>query len=782
MVRLRSQAVSQGLYLTIFLADSHAAVEYGATSSSFFASLAPSAYQQTVPMTPLVHVVLSFRRHARASVGYVAVLALSLLIVLGIFDRPEGDLGLEHWAVISAWMAVFGAKFGRRLRMTRGWEQSDELPEPDSSSPVSSHATSNHTASNSKTSNHTSDERNLDIQLSLLAVVGTYAIVQLAGGLSGVWYPLVYVLISLVACCATHPAAGIAVAFAIVLEGVTHFWTDGSDDWPSFLTHALFVGLFGALGALVMRAEVTRVRVRSRTRLREERERLRTESRLFRLVSPSSEVAHDEQRLCRASVDEVHHQLYYVLELLHRCLDLHTCVLLMLDEQERQLRIVELVTVGKDIAEGPFAAGEGAVGAVVRRAEIVNLQHIKEGYGGLCYYAAPPRVRAFVGVPVVERGHIRGVLCADRIRDEPFTAHDEETIRTSIRQVLRALENERVFVQLESSKREQTVLYQASKALGAALDEAAVLDAALAAISKVAPYDFAALTIYDVKHKRHHVRRAVGDGAEQIEELSFRDNASLTAMAVKNKHYLPYRGEFDGRQQVLFTRRAVLPAMKSVLVLPLIVREDAIGTLALAARAADVFGERVRPSLQVLANQCAVSLSNAAAVARLEEMATTDGLTGCLNKRSFLDELQRRIRSAERFGRRMSLIVTDIDHFKSVNDTYGHATGDVVIRKLGEILRRVKRETDLVARFGGEEFCILCEETDTQGAVLLAERVREELGATEFQTELGSLHVRASLGVATFPDHAQTCDTLFECADRALYAAKRGGRDQVRAA
>mgnify|MGYP003381488162 CR=1 FL=1 len=153
-----------------------------------------------------------------------------------------------------------------------------------------------------------------------------------------------------------------------------------------------------------------------------------------------------------------------------------------------------------------------------------------------------------------------------------------------------------------------------------------------------------------------------------------------------------------------------------------------------------------------------------------------------MNKRAFLDELEKKLRSAQRFGKTLSLIVTDIDHFKSVNDTYGHATGDLVIKELGRILRRCKRDTDVVARFGGEEFCILLEETETEGAILFAERVREELLKTVFQTELGKLSVKASLGVATFPLHAQTAGDLFEASDKALYAAKHGGRNQVRTA
>jgi diguanylate cyclase (GGDEF)-like protein len=412
----------------------------------------------------------------------------------------------------------------------------------------------------------------------------------------------------------------------------------------------------------------------------------------------------------------------------------------------------------------------------------MNLERLRPGYKGLCYYAGPALVRSFVGMPVADRGQIRGALCVDRAADRPFTAREEEILHGAVRQVQRSLENERVFVQLERSKREQTVLYKASQSLGEALNEDAVMDAGLEAAAEIAHYDFAAISLYDANTRRHSVRRAVGEDADRFAGLTFRDNTSLTAMAVKNRHYLPYRGDFDPKQQTVYTRRANLRSVQSLLILPLVVREDAIGTLAIAAHRRDAFTDTVRRTLQVLANQLAVSLANAASVRRLEEMATTDGLTGCLNKRAFLIELDQKLRAAQRFERPLSLIVTDIDHFKSVNDTYGHATGDVVIRELGEILRGMKRDTDVVARFGGEEFCVLCEETDTDGAVQLAERVREALGACEFKSEIGKLQVTCSLGVATFPADAGDTNALFEAADKALYAAKHGGRNQVQRA
>ncbi|HJL06556.1 MAG TPA: diguanylate cyclase [Polyangiaceae bacterium LLY-WYZ-15_(1-7)] len=697
-------------------------------------------------MTTLVHAALTFRRTVRGSYGFLAAAAFLVCLLLGVFEGPLERLRLEHAVVGVAWLAIFGARFAAR------WKK-EEAEGP----------------------------AWIDLELGLLILVAVHAAIQIGGGLASHGYAAHYVVVAFLASFARRPMGHVLVLCAVGLEvGVHLLAEDRADDWLPLALHAAFTLCFGLMSLLFTRVEIARVREVSRRELEDEKEKVKTESRMFRLVSaPSAAGASDEERLVRSSVEELHHQVYHVLTLLQRTLGLHTCVLLMRDDDGDGLRIVELVTESDHIAEGPFGAGEGAVGAVVKRQMPMNLRNLKPGYKGLCYYEGPALVRAFLGVPILDGGQVRGVLCADRIDDRPFTESEELALQEALAQVLRALENERVFVQLERTKREQTILYRASQALGAALDEGAVIEAGLEAAGDIAPHDFAAISFYDPDDRRHRVKRAIGDGGETFEGLTFRDNTSLTAMAVKNRHYLPYRGDFDARQQTVFTKRANLRGMKSLLILPLVVREDAIGTMILAARRAGAFGPAIRPTLQLLANQLAVSLSNAQAVKRLEEMATTDGLTGCLNKRAFLEELDRKLRSATRFGRQLSLIVTDIDHFKSVNDTYGHATGDVVIKELGALLRRVKRETDIVARFGGEEFCVLCEETDTEGARLLAERVREELGGTTFQTELGELRVTASLGVATYPEHADDGGGLFEASDKALYAAKHGGRNQV---
>jgi diguanylate cyclase (GGDEF)-like protein len=250
-------------------------------------------------------------------------------------------------------------------------------------------------------------------------------------------------------------------------------------------------------------------------------------------------------------------------------------------------------------------------------------------------------------------------------------------------------------------------------------------------------------------------------------------------MVVANRHALPYRGDYDPARQMVFTRRLNPPAMPSLLVLPLLVHDRALGTLVLGSQRRGAFGDSVRPTLEVLASHVAVSLANARMLKRLEELATLDGLTGLLNKRALTELGTQKLKSATRFKKPLSLMVCDIDHFKKVNDTYGHDIGDLVIKGFGEVLRRVKRDTDIVGRFGGEEFVIACEETDDRGAAQLAERIRTELEATTFHSDQGQVKVTCSVGVAPFPAAGETWEALFKAADEALYVSKRTGRNRV---
>jgi two-component system cell cycle response regulator len=167
---------------------------------------------------------------------------------------------------------------------------------------------------------------------------------------------------------------------------------------------------------------------------------------------------------------------------------------------------------------------------------------------------------------------------------------------------------------------------------------------------------------------------------------------------------------------------------------------------------------------------------------RLELLSITDGLTGLYNHRYFQDELARAFEESARYGRPLSLAIIDLDFFKKVNDTYGHAVGDEVLQGVSKIFQESIRSTDLTARYGGEEFAVMMPETDVKDAIAFAEKIRRLAESTPVQTQAGPVNVTVSIGVATVPHpKIHAAKELVVAADNALYRAKHAGRNQVQA-
>ena len=163
----------------------------------------------------------------------------------------------------------------------------------------------------------------------------------------------------------------------------------------------------------------------------------------------------------------------------------------------------------------------------------------------------------------------------------------------------------------------------------------------------------------------------------------------------------------------------------------------------------------------------------------LTEAASLDHLTGLANKRVFNEELARQVSTANRYQRSLCLIVCDLDHFKRVNDNYGHSSGDQVLKKVAQAISHSSRDVDLAARWGGEEFAILLPETKLDGAITQAERIKDTIQACTFRFNDAEVRVSASFGVVEMSDKEQNVVDLFDLADKLLYRAKRAGRNCV---
>lgn len=256
------------------------------------------------------------------------------------------------------------------------------------------------------------------------------------------------------------------------------------------------------------------------------------------------------------------------------------------------------------------------------------------------------------------------------------------------------------------------------------------------------------------------------DAASEGEESLLSDVDLISARLADSPE--PYVVDGDGSQS---------PPVLADAVVPLIYQGNLIGLL--LVRSDDlsrVWAGNELLLLHTVADQLAVAVNQAHLFAQMQQLALTDGLTGCYNRRSFELQLERDLHLATRMRQPTSLIMLDLDHFKHINDRAGHEVGDVALCMLADSLRAELRAVDTAARFGGDEFVIILPQANTEGAVLVAERLRTRLEQMEVP---GFGKVTSSFGVATYPDHASSRDTLVVAADRALYNSKNAGRNRV---
>lgn len=688
-------------------------------------------------MSPLVRITVQIQQAALRLSGLLAATALSVYLIAWALDPPPQGYSIAALGIL---LCVVGWHV---------WAHAKKRAETQSTQ--------------------------VDLGLFSSLTVLTYAVLLSSpGGLHGPFYPLIYVLMMANAAYSRPSSAVLTVLFAASVELGLRFVAFGEAELAKVIPRVLFLAVFTGLNVVLFRAEIARVRRISREHVSGELSKLKEAARSYRLSGGSGPGG--EERALHSAANEVEQASHYALTLLRDSLGLQSAVLFSVADGGRLFAFAAVSD--HPLAEGPRSASEGIFSAALSRKTPISVSGRRAGTHA-ALYNQPQVVGAVSVIPLLEAGQPRALLVVDRAEEKPFDEREQAILMRAGDFVLRSMQNERVYSHLERANREQGKLYRAAEALAAASTEAQVIEAGVESAREVAAFDFAAVTLFHKKGGIHEICAVSGDGADTLVGRTFRHNAGLVSMVVANRHALPYRGEYEPSRQTVFARGHEPPKMPSLLVLPLIVRERVLGTLVLGSTVKHAFSEGVRPLLEVLSSHMAVSLSGARMLKRLEEQATTDGMTGLLNKRTLIADAERRIKVANRFKKPLSLLVCDIDHFKNVNDTYGHDVGDVVIKGLGEVLRRIKRDTDCVGRFGGEEFVIVAEQTDQEGATLLAERIRRELENTVFQTELGPLKVTCSVGVAPFPQAGQDYPTLFKATDEALYVSKKNGRNRV---
>lgn len=218
---------------------------------------------------------------------------------------------------------------------------------------------------------------------------------------------------------------------------------------------------------------------------------------------------------------------------------------------------------------------------------------------------------------------------------------------------------------------------------------------------------------------------------------------------------------------------------KSHLGLPILVKGKLAGFLILLSAVPGIFTEEHTLRLRAFADQAAVAIEKANLIEQLNEMATIDSLTGIANRRHFFNIAEQELTRAVRYSRPLAALMIDVDNFRSVNDTFGHGTGDEVLVEIAHRCKKELRSMDLLGRYGGEEFSIILPETNADSAMIVADRLRKTVANKPFYAHSEAFKVTVSIGVTGFEPKIPSARALLDLADQALYLAKQSGRNRV---
>lgn len=628
-----------------------------------------------------------------------------------------------------------------------------------------------------------------EASLAVSFMVGAFIAASLLEKLGVSGSALVYIVLVLLVTLHSRTGGFVALGTALSLSWGPFFLGETAASLNELIAQSAFLLVFSGLSTLVHSAEIFERRKRHQREVAEEKEGLLRQARELRLLSSQRTELELPQEakaelIAREAVVAVNHAIYVTVSMLKTALNAHTVVLLWFDVKGEYLHIKELLSDSDHIIEHGIEPARGVIGGITRRREAVELQDLKAGFRGIPYYTEPQNITEFAGIPVVENGHLRGVLCVDRKTREPIGPDALKLMEDTAAYLVRAIENQRQFAAMERSKHELTRFFEASRKLNNVLTSEDVYKVALASADEIAPWEFAAISITSEKGA-HQVSAIEARGPFEhllrLKGMEFDEDTGLVSMVLKNRHYLPYGGVVRDSSVQLFSSFPPIEGLKSLLVIPLIAQDQTIGTLVVGHSQANHFSRERREMLEVVSNQVAPTLHNARLYEQMELMATTDGLTGLANHRSFQTRLDETIARHRRTGRGFAVILTDIDHFKSVNDTYGHPVGDEVLRQVSANFAGNLRETDLAARYGGEEFAMILEDTDLEAALMTANRLRTEIKKLVFDSDQGPFSITISMGVGYWPEDADHKQELIELTDQALYYSKQNGRDRVTA-
>ncbi|HXX46486.1 MAG TPA: diguanylate cyclase [Candidatus Acidoferrales bacterium] len=454
---------------------------------------------------------------------------------------------------------------------------------------------------------------------------------------------------------------------------------------------------------------------------------------------------------------------------MRRGIDVSSFFIAFYQPRSSEVRFEIEVNEGERIAKRTRSAGNHMVEYVVRSGQPLL---VREYYPEQCKKLGfqPLRsVGSMCAVPLIIYDRPVGVMAVHSAKERAFDEGHVEFLRVLASEASIAMENARLFAEEQKKSRHLAMINSVSSHAITTLDPGEMLAKITAEMEKHLSYDHIGVAVLDYSAKELVVEAEAGARREAVGRRIVLGEGLIGQVARSGQIGIV-------REATASTPRLILPGSAAGVALPVNYGEQFLGVLYVESSEPCDFPEQDVLLLRTLADLFAGALHNALTFQKAQEQAITDGLTGVKTHRFLMEALSSEWKRSTRANRPLALVLMDLDHFKFVNDFYGHLEGDVVLQRVGHILEQNCRRSDVVARYGGDEFVILMPETTVEQARQLANKLRGWIASDPL---LRDKNITASFGIAAFPVHGSTPQELIQVADSSMYISKHQGGNSV---
>lgn len=634
-----------------------------------------------------------------------------------------------------------------------------------------------------------SADRRRGYEFLVLGIIGLNFLLQLTGGFGSPLLSL-YVPLSAAAAFQRRTAAYSLPAIIIAIEAA-NLLAAGRIDAASWIA----LGVFGlALVSILLIITPFAGRIKQQARMARQRyHTLLSHADAVDPLSGSGKIdALTEKSRHAANVSMAHEReeaFKGLMDMISGLAPAHSYALFIDDKDEGMLTLRGIRSGSRQAvaASVRIARGSGLIGICADTNQIQYLPHLVIPVKSLGYYAQDVPVRSFLALPISRGDRVFAVLAVDSLESEAFPPDTQDLLVRFAPFFSQIIEKIRISIDMDIRAKNFAALHEMSQVLSSSLELGEILNKLTAQIKSVIPYDYCAFVLYDDTSRDAVIEALSGYDRKHVGARFPMEQSAIISLLLKQWrdrssstiYHDPDLGK-RGKEISLFPIKDLQKPIQSIYGRPLVAGDKFIGAFILGAVRPHAFSEYQCNFIDTLMNQVSMVIDNTMLHQSIRDLARTDGLTGLLNHRTFMERIREEYKRLDREPRPFSVLLVDIDFFKKVNDTYGHPVGDVALARVARVLKETVRSVDFTARYGGEEFAVGMVDAGERGAEQMAERVRklvEQMTITAPGTV--ELRVTLSIGIATFPTDTRKAEQLISYADEALYQAKRSGRNRV---